>query len=226
MNRRTCCGATPSGVFHPSPRSGKGGSRDSASRVGCTFHESKPHPARYARLPPPAGGGISACASRVSLIINSVVRERASHPDLRTCLIAPGMFAAPGRRLVFPLPDKVRGMERRVALGAFAPTGLARPGTRCRGVSHPGEDAASRRSTLRHFAIPGRAFRDGCPSRSASSWQADPSVHRAEPRAAPVQGYEPCAEEAAPHPARMTSHETPSVGWDTEDIILLEEYCQ
>jgi hypothetical protein len=64
--------------------------------------------------------------------------------------------------------------------------------------------------------FPGRV----CHPDQPSSWQGDRSVPRAEPRAAPVRGHEPRAEEPHPTPLKRRLMTTPSVGWD-ENIILI-----
>jgi hypothetical protein len=69
---------------------------------------------------------------------------------LRACSIAPGFLAAPGRRLDFPVSDKVRGVERREALPLSYALRRRVPCDR---------DARLPALHVRHFSVPGRAFR-------------------------------------------------------------------
>ena len=64
---------------------------------------------------------------------------------------------------------------------------------------------ASPDAPLRHFSIPGHAFRSVATSDQPSSWQEDPNILRVEPRAARRSACEADPQEPPPTPLHDAS---------------------
>jgi hypothetical protein len=124
------------------PPCGEGRKR---SERGGVFTSSRKNPTRLrsaiasARPPSPQGGGTSAYASRAKRITS--IQNFKQRSLLRTSVIAPGLFAAPGRRILprlrgaIPVPS---GQRPRVGApdgaGHLTPCGVARLGESARAL--------------------------------------------------------------------------------------------